>query len=73
MPELDYASFMVRMWRDPAATARPEQVPIWIGEMESIQTGRIWQFKGLEPLLELLAGQFAEESTNSHVTKEDSV
>ena len=41
--------------------------------MESIQTGRIWQFKGLEPLLGLLAGQFAEESTNSHVTKEDSV
>ena len=57
MPEFTYASFMVRLWRDPAGTAGPEQDPVWVGELESIQTGHAWQFQGLEPLLPLLAGQ----------------
>lgn len=59
MPELTYASFMVRMWRNSVAVAGLEQEPVWMGELESIQTGRAWQFQGLEPLLELLAAQLA--------------
>lgn len=54
-----YASFIVRMWREPASDVAAEQAPVWMGELESIQTGRAWQFQGLEPLLPLLAGQLA--------------
>lgn len=57
MAEILYASFMVRLWREPAGEAVDREAPLWIGEMESIQTGRAWQFQGLEPLLELLATQ----------------
>lgn len=62
MPELTYASFMVRMWRNSVAVAGLEQEPVWMGELESIQTGRAWQFQGLEPLLELLAAQLASSA-----------
>ena len=62
MPELTYASFMVRMWREPAPEGADTQEPAWMGELESIQTGRAWRFQGLEPLLELLAGQLAANS-----------
>ena len=70
MPELTYASFMVRMWRDPTVTASPEQEPSGLGELESIQTGRAWQFQGLEPLLPLLAAQLAGDSPTFPSTKE---
>ena len=59
MPELTYASFMVRLWRQPVAEAKDQEYPIWMGEIESIQTGDTWQFQGLEPLLPLLAAQLA--------------
>ncbi len=59
MPELTYASFMVRLWREPAPEGTDAHAPAWMGELESIQTGRAWQFQGLEPLLALLAGQLA--------------
>lgn len=62
MPELTYASFMVRMWRNSVAVAGLEQEPVWMGELESIQTGRAWQFQGLESLLPLLAGQLVGDS-----------
>ena len=61
MAEILYASFMVRLWRDPAVTAGPKQEPVWVGELESIQTGHTWQFQRLEPLLELLAAQLGEQ------------
>lgn len=54
-----YASFIVRMWREPASDIATEQAPVWMGELESIQTGRTWQFLGLERLLPLLAGHLA--------------
>ena len=65
MPEFTYASFMVRLWRDPADTAGPEQEPVWVGELESIQTGRTWQFQDLEPLLALLASHLPAKTTRS--------
>lgn len=72
MPELVYASFMVRLWRDPAVTAGPEQEPVWLGELESIQTGCTWQFQDLEPLLALLATQIHAQSLSSHSMEESS-
>jgi hypothetical protein len=72
MPELTYASFMVRLWRDPAPAAGPEQEPVWLGELESIQTGRAWQFEGLEPLLALMAAQLRAQSPNSRNLEESS-
>lgn len=50
-----YASFLVRLWRDPATDIAAEQEPVWMDELESIQTGRAWQFQGLERLLPLVA------------------
>jgi hypothetical protein len=57
-----YASFIVRLWCEPAGEAVNREAPIWMGELESIQTGRAWQFEGLEPLLPLLAGQLVGDS-----------
>ena len=51
MPELTYASFMVRLWREPAGEVVNRKAPDWMGELESIQSGRAWQFQGQEPLL----------------------
>lgn len=67
-----YASFILRLWRDPFAEDRREQESLWMGELESIQTGHIWQFQGLEPLLKLLAGQLAGESSTAYSMDEDS-
>ena len=72
MPEFTYASFMVRLWRDPTVTAGPEQEPVWVGELESIQTGHTWQFQDLEPLLALLATQLPAQSPTSHSLEESS-
>lgn len=54
-----YASFLLRLWREPAADVAAEQAPVWMGELESIQTGCAWQFQGLERLLPLVAAQLA--------------
>ncbi len=70
MPELTYASFMVRMWRSPVATAAHEHEPVWMGELESIQTGRAWHFEGMEPLLALMAAQLRAPSPTSHSMEE---
>ncbi len=52
-----YASFIVRLWREPAADVANEQAPVWMGELESIQTGRAWQFQGVATLVDLLTAQ----------------
>lgn len=59
-PELTYASFLLRLWRDPGKGPVSEDEPVWLGEIEAIQTGRTWQFVGTEALLELLAEQLAD-------------
>lgn len=66
-----YASFIVRLWRQPVAEATDQEDPAWMGELESIQTGCAWQFQGLEPLVPLLAAQLAGDppifpSTGDH-------
>ena len=65
-----YASFIVRLWREVAAEAADQEYPVWLGEVESIQTGRAWQFQGLEPLLPLLAAQIAGNPPTFPSTKE---
>jgi hypothetical protein len=64
-----YASFVLRLWRDPAAEDAVEQELAWMGELESIQTGRAWQFQGLAPLLGLLAGQLGEYPSTMHARR----
>ena len=51
-----YASFMIRVWRDPARESDAEE-PAWAGEIESVQSGHIVQFRGVEALVELLVGR----------------
>lgn len=65
-----YASFIVRLWCEPAGEAVNREAPIWIGELESIQTGRAWQFEGLEPLLVLLAAQLIDDPPTLPDTQE---
>ena len=59
-----YASFIVRLWHEPPAEGTIE--PVWMGELESIQTGRAWRFQGLERLLPLLAAQLAGSPPIGH-------
>jgi hypothetical protein len=59
---VDYSSFILRLWREPAAADTDEQGPVWMGEMESIQTGRTHRFQGLEQLQPLLVAQLAGDS-----------
>ena len=65
-----YASFIVRLWHEPAAEASDQEGTIWMGEVESIQTGRVRQFQGLEPLLPLLAAHLAGNPPTFTNTKE---
>lgn len=51
--DTEYASFLVRMWREPALKGRSPDAP-WKGELEHIQSGRHWAFDGLEELFTAL-------------------
>lgn len=63
-----YASFIVRLWREPGVEAANEQEPAWNGEAESIQTGRVWQFEGVSALARLLVAQLPAVSTQTRET-----
>ena len=55
-----YASFMIRMWRDPVVAPDGEtggEEVAWVGEVESVQSGQVLPFRGLEALAELLVGR----------------
>ena len=56
---VSYASFMIRVWREAAAEPGEEE-PIWVGEIESVQSGRVVPFRGLEALAKLLVGQLTD-------------
>lgn len=55
MSEFRYASFMVRLWREPEAASGTETA--WQGELESVQSGQTWRFQGMDSLQGLLAEQ----------------
>lgn len=70
MAEILYASFIVRLWREPIAERTGQEEPLWMGELESIQTGHAWQSQGLEPLLLLLVGQLTGDPPTFSGTQE---
>jgi len=61
MSKHTYTSFMVRLWRDLSGEQKDD--PVWMGEIESVQTGRTWQFQGVEFLFALLEQQLDDSST----------
>ena len=60
MPGLDYASFMVRLWRAPVEKGTDREGTVWMGEVESVQTGRTWRFQDVDALSAWLATQLAD-------------
>jgi hypothetical protein len=58
----NYASFIIRIWRAPAQESQQDK-PLWMGEVESIQSGVVLSFRGLEELAELLLGSLTTRAT----------
>jgi hypothetical protein len=52
----DYASFLIRMWRETDPTV-PDEVAEWRGEVEHIQSGGRRKFDMLDEVPELLRRQ----------------
>lgn len=52
-----YASFIVRLWREPVSEAADQEAPVWMDSSSPIQTGHVWQFQGVAALADLLAAQ----------------
>ncbi len=55
-----YSSFLVRLWQEEEAGTPAT----WHGEVESIQTGRKWQFDSLELTIGFLRIQILTDPTN---------
>jgi len=52
-PSIQYASFLIRLWREAAAD--PAEVTAdWHSEVEHIQTGERWSFDTLDAMLGFL-------------------
>jgi hypothetical protein len=50
--KIHYASFLVRLWR---TIGRLDGAPdSWLGELEHIQSGRLWNFNSLHELEDFL-------------------
>ena len=62
-----YASFIVRLWRESAGDAIDVEEPVWMSEMESIQSSQARQFQGLESLLPLLAAQLVDNPPTGRI------
>lgn len=62
MPGPDYASFMVRLWRAPVEKGTDREGTVWMGEVESVQTGRTWRFQDVDALSAWLVMQLADPS-----------
>lgn len=52
---IEYASFLVRLWRTPVLEG--ERTRPWHGEVEHIQSGRRWTFSTLDEVLTFLRRQ----------------
>ena len=55
-PPIEYASFLVRLWRE-ASTEATAPVADWHSEIEHIQSGRCWSFGNMDALLGFLRQQ----------------
>ncbi len=62
-----YRSFLLRLWQEGEA----ETSATWHGEVESIQTGRKWQFDSLELIIDFLRTQILADPTNDPDQKKD--
>jgi len=51
-PSIQYASFLIRLWRQ--AGMRDDEPGVWRGEVEHIQSGKSWIFNSLVELKEFL-------------------
>jgi hypothetical protein len=58
----NYASFIIRMWRAPAQESEQDE-PLWMGEIESIQSGVVLSFRGLEDLAERFLGSLTTKTS----------
>lgn len=58
----NYASFIIRIWRAPAQESEQDEA-LWMGEVESIQSGVVLSFRGLEGLAELFLGSLTIKTT----------
>ncbi|HUV88871.1 MAG TPA: hypothetical protein VMY80_04400 [Anaerolineae bacterium] len=62
-PPIEYASFLVRLWREASAggytreTEATAPVADWHSEIEHIQSGRRWSFGNMDALLGFLRQQ----------------
>ena len=65
-----YASFIVRVWPDLAGAATGGEESVWMGELESIQSGHTRQFHGLESLLPLLAAHLVDDPPMGRISSE---
>ncbi len=56
---IEYASFLLRLWRAPPHSGEGEggEVSDWHSEIEHIQSGRRWTFDTLDELLGFLRQQ----------------
>jgi len=50
---IEYASFLVRLWREAGSDAT-ELLTDWCSEVEHIQSGQRWNFSALDELLDFL-------------------
>ena len=57
----EYASFLVRLWTEPEKNDLDSDPP-WQAEVESIQTGKIWQFENASDL-----SRFFQEHSSSEL------
>jgi len=55
-PTLQYASFLIRLWRQESADLVEHPVE-WQSEVEHIQTGDRWSFGSLDEVLAFLRDQ----------------
>lgn len=53
----EYASFLVRVWRERQREDAPETAT-WNAEVESIQSGDSWRFANIPSLITFLEGAF---------------
>ena len=62
-----YRSFLLRLWQEEDM----DGTATWRGEAESIQTGRQWQFAGLESIIAFFRTQILADPTKDPDQKKD--
>jgi len=58
MPDLEYTSFLIRLWREPPASVAPEAADHeWLVQVEHIPGGEKEYFASLEELFAFIRAQ----------------